>query len=73
MVETKSDLRGSFYVLRTIVGKFEIPKSIVKKGLLQNMLSGIGFAIRKRYAVNEFKQLIINRYVVDEAEWYDIT
>ncbi|MEM4179860.1 MAG: N-6 DNA methylase, partial [Candidatus Caldarchaeum sp.] len=68
LVETKSDLRGQVFVLRTVVGSFEIPKTVVDSGLLSNVLSDIRMAVDNRYTVNEFRGFVGSRYQLSEGE-----
>lgn len=58
LVEARPTLQGTMYVLRTSVGEFTLPKSIVDKGLLGELLSYIDRCIRGRYSPTEFISLI---------------
>jgi len=54
LVESRTALFSSYYVLRTTVGSFEIPKSIVDNGLLGEFLNLIEFCVRNLYSLCEF-------------------
>ncbi|MEM2651910.1 MAG: N-6 DNA methylase [Candidatus Caldarchaeum sp.] len=62
LVESAADLRGQVYVLRTSVGVFKIPRSVVDRGLLTDVLSVLKTSVANRYAVNEFKGLLAGRF-----------
>ncbi len=68
LVETKSDLRGQVFVLRTVVGSFEIPKAVVDSGRLSNVLSDIRMAVDNRYTVDEFRGFVVSRYQLSEGD-----
>jgi len=61
LVETKGGLYGTFYVLRTVVGNFEIPKQIVNEGLLGEFLNLIETCLRNQYRPQEFLELFKDR------------
>ena len=61
LVETKGGLYGTFYVLRTVVGNFEIPKQIVDRGLLGELLNLIEACLRNQYKPQEFLELFKNK------------
>ena len=63
LVETKGGLYGVFYVLRTVVGNFEMPKQIVDEGLLGEFLNLIETSIRNQYKPQEFLELFRNKIV----------
>ncbi len=65
MVEKKATLSGNVYVLKTVAGEFELPVSIVEKGLLPNILSEVVNGLRNRYSVEDFKNRI--KYVFKEV------
>jgi len=58
MVERKTTLMGSVYVLKTVAGEFELPSSIVDKGFLLYLLNEITNALRNKYNNDEFKKRI---------------
>jgi len=61
LVESRTALYGSFYVLRTTVGSFEIPKQIVDSGLLGEFLSLIETSVRNLYTPDEFIEIFKTR------------
>ncbi|QXJ34169.1 Eco57I restriction-modification methylase domain-containing protein [Saccharolobus shibatae] len=58
MVERKTTLIGSVYVLKTVAGEFQLPSSIVDKGFLSNVLNEIANALRNKYNNDEFRRRI---------------
>lgn len=58
MVERKTTLIGSVYVLKTVAGEFQLPSSIVDKGFLSNALNEIVNALRNKYNSDDFKRRI---------------
>ncbi|WP_460124537.1 Eco57I restriction-modification methylase domain-containing protein [Stetteria hydrogenophila] len=58
LVESRGTLTGVSYVIKTSVGEFIIPKSIVDKGLLGRLLESIDRYVRLGYSIEEFKQVI---------------
>ena len=61
LVETRTALYGSFYVLRTTVGTFEIPKQIVNEGLLTEFLNLLEMCLRNLYSSQEFIEMFKSR------------
>jgi methylase of polypeptide subunit release factors/methionine-rich copper-binding protein CopC len=57
LVEAKSTLKGEMYVIRTYVEEFELPRSIVERGLLNKLLGAIDRYVRLKYKPEEFKQI----------------
>jgi len=57
LVESRTTLYGEYYVLRTTVGPFEIPKPIVDRGLLGEFLSLVEAGVRNLYGPDEFIEL----------------
>ncbi|MDW8011344.1 MAG: N-6 DNA methylase, partial [Sulfolobales archaeon] len=55
MVERKTTLTGDVYVLKTIVGEFRLPVSLVERGALPKVLSEVLSALRGRYTVEDFR------------------
>lgn len=68
LVETKTTLTGVSYVLRTYSGVFELPKSIVDKGILSKLLEVIDRFVRLGYSPGEFKQVVKGEFSLDELE-----
>lgn len=62
MIERNTQLTGDVYILKTVVGEFQIPRDIVDKGLLLEVLAEVVQALRNRYTVNEFKERIEYRF-----------
>ncbi|MEM3831945.1 MAG: N-6 DNA methylase, partial [Sulfolobales archaeon] len=58
MVERKTTLSESVYVLKTVVGEFQLPVRIVDSGLLPRILSEATSALRSRYRPDDFKNRI---------------
>ena len=58
LVEVKSTLTVTSYVIRTYVGEFELPKSIVERRLVSRLLEIIDRYVRLRYRVEDFKQVV---------------
>jgi type II restriction/modification system DNA methylase subunit YeeA len=68
MIEKRAGLYGNTYVLRTVVGEFEMPVTIVEKGLLQRILAEIVGYLESRYSVEDFKKRIEYAYKLDQKE-----
>jgi hypothetical protein len=68
LVETRATLTGISYVIRTYVGVFELPKSVVDKGLLSKLLEALDRYVRLRYKCEEFKQVIKEELKLSEDE-----
>jgi type II restriction/modification system DNA methylase subunit YeeA len=62
MVERKTTIMGGVYVLKTVAGEFQLPSSIVDKGLLVNVLNEITNALRNKYNSDEFKKRIQSEF-----------
>jgi len=66
MVESRTAIYGSYYILRTTVGTFEIPRELVDDGLLGELLSLIEQGLRNMYSPEEFLERfdskILSRY-----------
>ncbi len=68
LVEIRNTLSGTTYVIKTYVGEFQIPKSIVEKGLLGRLLETIDRYVRLRYRVQDFDQVVKDVLKLDEGE-----
>jgi SAM-dependent methyltransferase len=68
MIEKRAGLYGNMYVLRTVVGEFEIPATIVEKGLLQRILAEIVGYLESKYSVEDFKKRVEYAYKLDQKE-----
>jgi len=74
MIERGSRLIGDVYILKTVVGEFQIPRDIVEKGLLPEILAEVSQALRNGYSVDEFKDRITYRFKeISEASVYVLT
>ncbi|MEM1703569.1 MAG: class I SAM-dependent DNA methyltransferase [Zestosphaera sp.] len=58
MVEKRTTIAGSVYVLKTVVGEFQVPVRIVDSGLLPRVLSEVTNVLRSRYTPEDFKNRI---------------
>ncbi|MEM4959854.1 MAG: N-6 DNA methylase, partial [Nanopusillaceae archaeon] len=58
MVEKRTTITGSVYVLKTVVGEFQVPVRIVDSGLLSKVLLEVTNALRSRYTPEDFKNRI---------------
>ncbi|MBX5321086.1 hypothetical protein HN007_03720 [Candidatus Bathyarchaeota archaeon A05DMB-3] len=68
LVETRATLTGISYVIRTYVGVFELPKSVVDKGLLSKLLEYVDRYVRLKYRCEEFKQVVKEELKLSEDE-----
>ena len=69
MVEQRPTLYGgASYVLRTTVGEFNIPLSIIEKGMLAKVLSILEECIKGRYSSQEFKERLLMEVPLNEAD-----
>jgi type II restriction/modification system DNA methylase subunit YeeA len=68
MVERQASLEGDVYVLRSSVGDFEIPISIVEKGLLVNILAEVSRCLESKYRVEDFKKRMELVYRLNPGE-----
>jgi hypothetical protein len=59
LVETRSTLTGTNYVLRTSVGEFVLPSAIVDKGLLTSTLGILEECVTGNYSKDEFKARLL--------------
>ena len=62
MVERRAGPYGDVYILKTVVGKFEIPTSVIKKGLLQKILAEISWSLENKYAREDFSRRVEYAY-----------
>jgi hypothetical protein len=69
LVETSPKLFGPHYVLRTVAGKFEIPKLIVDKGLLSELLNLIDKSLRSLYDPEEFIELVKSKLKINNVDY----
>ncbi|MEM2292063.1 MAG: N-6 DNA methylase [Nitrososphaerota archaeon] len=68
LVETRQTLTGTTYIITHHVGEFELPKSIVDKGLLNRLLDAVDRYVRLRYKPEEFKQVVSREFNLDQNE-----
>lgn len=68
LVETRQTLTGVSYVITHYVGEFELPKSIVDKGLLNRLLEAIDQYVRLRYRSEDFKQVVLREFSLEQNE-----
>ncbi|MEM3448198.1 MAG: N-6 DNA methylase, partial [Nitrososphaerota archaeon] len=58
LVETKTTLTGTSYAVRTYVEIFELPKTIVDRGILSRLLEAVDRYIRLRFTPEEFQKMV---------------
>jgi type II restriction/modification system DNA methylase subunit YeeA len=68
MIEKQSSLVGNLYILRTSVGDFELPASVVEKGLLPDILAEVSRVLENRYSVDDFKKRLETIYKLSPGE-----
>ncbi len=68
LVETRQTLTGVSYLITHYVGEFELPKSIIDKGLLNRVLDAIDRYVRLRYKAQDFKQVVLKEFDLDQNE-----
>jgi hypothetical protein len=68
LVERRAGIFGASYVLKTVAGEFEIPITIVDKGLLQSTLSEVKTCLDNKCSSNEFRKRIESIYKLDPRE-----
>jgi len=68
LIETKQTLTGVSYVITHYVGEFELPKSIVDRGLLNKLLDAIDRYVRLKYRLEDFKQVVLKDFNLDKNE-----
>jgi type II restriction/modification system DNA methylase subunit YeeA len=68
LTESRSTLTEVAYEITHYVGKFELPKSIVDKGLLNGLLDAVDKFVRQRYSTDEFKQAVLKDFRLDKNE-----
>ena len=68
MVVRRTTLVGNVYVLRTSAGEFEMPVSIVEKGLLHSILGEVARSLESRYKVVDFKKRLEWTYKLSSEE-----
>jgi len=68
LVEREQKLVGAMYILKTAVEEFNVPTSIVEKGLLAKTLTVIEECIRGNYSLDEFKTRILREVSLEESE-----
>jgi hypothetical protein len=68
LVERRQTLTGATYILKTAVGTFCVPISVVEKGLLTKILTIIEECVRGNYSSNEFKARLLREVSLEENE-----
>ena len=68
MVERRTTLAGSMYILRTSAGDFEVPVSVVERGLLTSILAEVVRCLENKYSVEDFKKRLENAYKLSPGE-----
>jgi type II restriction/modification system DNA methylase subunit YeeA len=68
MVERRAGPYGDVYILKTVVGTFEIPTSIIKKGLLQKILAEISWSLENKYTREDFSRRVEYAYKLTQEE-----
>jgi len=67
LLERRSQLTGQVqmrqvYVLRTVVGEFQVSKNVVDKGFLTDVLIEVSNALKSKYAAQEFEERLKYRF-----------
>jgi methylase of polypeptide subunit release factors len=68
LVETRTTLTGVSYVVRTYVGVFELPKSVVDIGILGRLLGAVDRYVRLRYRLEEFRKVAKEELDLEDEE-----
>jgi hypothetical protein len=68
LIERTQTLTGEAYILKTAVGEFSIPTSVVKKELLAKTLTILDECIRGNYSLNEFKARLQREASLEKGE-----
>jgi type II restriction/modification system DNA methylase subunit YeeA len=68
MVERRAGPYGDVYILKTVVGEFGIPTSVIKKGLLQKILAEISWSLENRYIRDDFSRRVEHAYRLTQDE-----
>ena len=71
LLERRSQVVGQAYVLRTVVGEFQVPKNVVDKGLLADVSNEISNALKNKYTPQEFEKRL--KYRFEKLEEADIS
>lgn len=68
MVETRTTLTGTSYAIRTYVGLFELPKTLVDKGALGKLLETLDRYVRLKYSPKDFGEAIKGELGLSDEE-----
>jgi hypothetical protein len=68
LIERRQTLTGAAYILKTAVGEFNVPISILEKGLLTKTLTVIEECVKGNYSLNEFKARLLREADLEESE-----
>lgn len=67
LIESRSSIEGGFYVLRTSVGQFDIPKSLIDTGRLSEVLFEIEKGVRVGYSEKDL-MVSLKRFGIPQNE-----
>jgi type I restriction-modification system DNA methylase subunit len=70
LVERRQTLTGATYILKTAVGEFSVPISVVEKGLLTKILTIMEECVRGHYSSSEFRARLQREVSLEENEAY---
>jgi type II restriction/modification system DNA methylase subunit YeeA len=68
MVERRAGPYGDVYILKTVVGEFGIPTSVIRKGLLQKILAEISWSLENKYTREDFSRRVEHAYKLTPEE-----
>jgi type I restriction-modification system DNA methylase subunit len=67
LVERRQTLTGGVYILKTAVAEFNVPISVVEKGLLTKTLTLIDECVKGNYSSDEFRARLQREAILDES------
>lgn len=68
MLETRTTLTGISYAITTYVGVFELPKTIVDRGMLGRLLEVLDKYVRLGYRIKEFNHVVEKELDLNDEE-----
>jgi hypothetical protein len=68
LVERRQTLTGATYILKTAVGEFSVPTSVVEKGLLTKILTIMEECVKGNYSSNEFRARLMREVSLEKDE-----
>jgi len=68
LVERRQTLTGATYILKTAVGEFSVPISVVEKGLLTKILTIMEECVKGNYSSNEFRARLLREVSLEKDE-----